>query len=86
MSATTTTVDVWGAQCAVDLFKRGEQVAANLDGAGHISLAEIELGIPHPTEQGRTALEQNGRDRGTGCRWPFKPVPEHEPNGRGCDG
>ena len=44
------------------------------------------LGIPHPPEERRTVLEQDGRDRRARRRRQFKRVPQHELNGRGFDG
>jgi hypothetical protein len=38
-------------------------LAVNLDRAEHIGFAEIQLGIPDPTQERFAVLEDNRRDR-----------------------
>ena len=71
---------------AVDRFQYREQIAADLDGAGHVGLTEIERSIPSPTKQGRTVFEQDSADGGVRHRRHLKAVPQHEPNRRRFDG
>src|SRR5262245_37064925 len=65
-------------------FEELDEVALDPDGAEHVRLAEIELGIPQPAEQRASIADVNRPDRS--CRRPqLEPVPEDEPNRGGAD-
>jgi hypothetical protein len=73
-----------GRQRAVDRLQQRDEIAPDVDRPEHVGVAEVQLRVGQPCEQGAPVLENDGRDRGSAIGQQFEAVPQHEPDRRGC--
>src|SRR5262249_22476973 len=75
-----------GRQRSVHRLEQIDEIAGELDGAGHVRFAKIQFWIPKPTEQRRAVSKPNGADN-VATRWrQLKTVPQRKFDGsrRNC--
>jgi hypothetical protein len=71
-----------GPESPVDLLEEPEQIAPNLNGAGHVRFAEIQFGIPDPAQESRAVSKENRREGRPRQRWQLEPIPQTQVHGR----